>query len=254
MIETPVPAGCVRGAGGMFARSRMPRTRLWVNGSPVGALPVVVHGEPADQVDQLRAGPGPLYGAVFDADRQLGARTPGPAPEPRHDLPRATVAHRPAELPPARLTNTKSDRHAAGNPIPLHAVGGIDANEPRVRRHDQLPPALAQRQVLVLLAPHDMHVRTRIRTADDPRVRHQVHVAAMQTERLTDPHPGQRQDRDQQLVAHAPRDRHHREILVQARAPGSLNPERGNRCNGRATIGGRSSNHGIDPPTGSTTS
>ena len=33
-----------------------------------------MHGEPADQVDQLRAGPGPLDGAVFDADRQLGAR------------------------------------------------------------------------------------------------------------------------------------------------------------------------------------
>ena len=60
-------------------------------------------------------------------------------------------------------------------------------------------------------------MRTRIRTTHSARVRHQVHVAAMQTERLPDPHPGQRQHRDQQLVAHAPSDRHHRQILVQAR-------------------------------------
>jgi len=35
MIDTPEPAGLVRGAAGMFARSRIPVTRAAVNGSPV---------------------------------------------------------------------------------------------------------------------------------------------------------------------------------------------------------------------------
>ena len=37
-------------------------------------------------------------------------------------------------------------------------------------------------------------------------------------------------------------------------ARGSLSPERGSACTGLATIAGRSSSHGIDPPAGSTTS
>jgi hypothetical protein len=86
MIETPLPAGGVRGAGGMLARSRMPRTRRQVNGSPVGVFhPCLESTIAISRSEECTASfrtrsissgrvPDRFTVLCFDADRQLGAR------------------------------------------------------------------------------------------------------------------------------------------------------------------------------------
>jgi hypothetical protein len=75
----------------------------------------------------------------------------------------------------------------------------------------------------------------------------------MQTEHLTDPQPCQSKQRDQQprtLPATAIIATYSSKLPVRD----SPSPERRSRFSGPATIGGKSSNHGIAPPAGSTTS
>jgi hypothetical protein len=75
----------------------------------------------------------------------------------------------------------------------------------------------------------------------------------MQSEHLTDPQPRQSKQPDQQprtLPATAIIATYSSKLPVR----GSPSPERGNRLSGPATIGGKSSNHGIASPAGSATS
>jgi hypothetical protein len=78
------------------------------------------------------------------------------------------------------------------------------------------------------------------------------HPGPSSARHLNDPGPGQRKRRYQQLVAD-PATAIIANVLCQARPPGSLYAERGSRSTGRATIGDRSRNHGIQPPQNSTT-
>lgn len=110
------------------------------------------------------------------------------------------VRHRPAQRLAEQVHKDHLRLRSLGHIVAFVLVVGVEGHEVGGDRHEAVMPRLRQSIVGVVGAAADMHVRALDAAAHHAGGDQQVHIAAVQPERLTDPQPRTRQQRDQRTA------------------------------------------------------
>jgi hypothetical protein len=128
------------------------------------------------------------------------ARLPESARQPVEHLLGIRVRHRPPQRRTEQIHEHHLRLHSLGHIVAFVLVVGIQRDQIGGDRHEAVMPGLRQDTVGVVHTAADMHVRTLHAAAHHAGGGQQMHIAAVQPERLTDPQPRTRQQRDQETV------------------------------------------------------